>query len=371
MKQLSASYTYYFFFLSLSASLFSYFLSAVFLGISFFLSFFLKSTKNLTSKELWFFAFLLFPYVVILVSGAQSMFLDNYYSILTRNTPLLVSPYILFKLNYLDQKKITAFKIILTLSVVFVAIEGIIKGFVFYFNAGDFFPHYSFSHIFRIQHTYLVLYLLFCCIIWFFGEQRKTNLSKMGFVLLCLLTIAVTLLVKARFGGVFILLFCLIYVLRTQNRLMLLFSALIIGISTFLLGDKFLTVFSGNESRLLFWRCSVSLTDLTSILKGIPAGDLQEMLNTCYYNETMKLGYENKNTHNQHLFFFMTGGILAFLGHLFLYIKGFFQDKTKTFKASLLLIFIMSLTENIFERQHGILFICIAIGTTYYLKKKT
>lgn len=367
MKQFATSTTHYFFFLSLSLSFFSFFLSSLFLGLSLFLSIFIKRGKGITTDEKWFFALLTFPFLVTLISGIQSTYLNNAIILLTRITPLLLCPLILFKQRDLDQRSLSFFKIVITAPIVFIALEGLIRGIVFYVDVGLFFPAYSFEHLFRIQHTYLVLYLLFCCILWFFVKPKPNKTEKATAYFLAGITLIVIIVVKARFGVLYLLAMALWIILKQRKLQPAIIPTLIIITILLFTSDKFLTIFSGNESRVMFWQCAISLVDLNVLIRGIPVGDLQELLNSCYYAETMQLGFEEKNTHNQFLSIFMTGGIFALLTYLFLIIKVFIHQNKSVFRMSLLLFLTMALTENIFERQHGILFICIAVGTTYYL----
>ena len=303
----------------------------------------------------------------MLISGVQSAYLNSALSLLIRTLPFLLCPFILFKQDDLDSKGFNFFKIVITAPIVFIACEGLVKGIIFYFNKGLFFPAYSFDYLFRIQHTYLVLYLLFCCIIWFFVDPKTNRTERITAFFLASITLTTIIIVKARFGILFLLLISFLIALKKLKLKYQLTSLLILIIAFFFTSEKFLTIFSGNEPRVLFWQCAISLVDFNSFIRGIPAGDLQELLNGCYYAETASLGFEQKNTHNQFLAIFMMGGVLALLTYLTLTIKVFFQQKNKAFRMSLILILTMALTENIFERQHGILFICIALGTMYYL----
>ena len=370
MKQFLALSTHYFFFLSLPLSFFSFFLSALSLGISFFLSMLIQRNKSLTKDEIWFFVFLTFPFIITLISGVQSFYFNNASTFLSRMTPFLICPFVFMKLSDIDNKTIGIFKILITVPIIFISLEGLIKGLVFYYDKELFFPHYIFDSIFRIQHTYLVLYLLFCCILWLLGTSFKNKIEKITKVVLVVITLLTLFIVKARFAVLFLLLISFLFVIRNRKLQNTIILTVILIVAIFFTWDKFFSIFSGQEARVLFWKCAISLIDTHVFFTGIHAGDLQEMLNSCYYSESMKLGYEGKNTHNQFLSIFLSGGILALLTYLFLIVKVFILQKNHVFRTSLLLIVLMSFTENIFERQHGILFICIALGTTYYLIKK-
>lgn len=365
MKQLSLSASYYFFFLSLSASFFSFFLSSLFLGASLVFSFFNPRREALSKKNKWFFFFLTLPFIFTLISTAQSSNLTSAFDLLLKKTPFLMCPFILFKFNKLKSHQLRTFKIFITIPVLFIALEGVINGFIFYFEKGLFFPQFAFNHIFRIQHTYLALYLLFCTILWFFSKPHLEKHEKIFAIIVASMTIIVVVLVKARFAFFFLLFSFFLFVLKRASYSYLIPFLLAIAVSFFFMGDKFHSILSGNEARILFWECAISLINNNTFFSGIPVGDLQELLNSCYYNETMQLGFENKNTHNQLLDLLVTGGIFAFLLYCYVAVKVFISHKPLLFRLPFILIFIMSLTENIFERQFGILFICICISLTF------
>jgi len=98
-----------------------------------------------------------------------------------------------------------------------------------------------------------------------------------------------------------------------------------------------------------------------NLVFGVGIGDMQDKLNSCYNS---KIGakiytWKDYNSHNQFLFFLISSGIIGFI---FFCISLFYQFKIAIKYNSfqyfyfLILVVLISLTENILSRSDGVLF---------------
>ncbi|WOD45050.1 O-antigen ligase family protein [Hwangdonia lutea] len=112
-----------------------------------------------------------------------------------------------------------------------------------------------------------------------------------------------------------------------------------------------------------------------NILFGVGVGDSQDSLNKCYKD---KIGakiytWEDYNTHNQYLFFFLASGIIGLLLFLILIYINFNQAlaiKHKEYLYFIIIICLISLTENILSRSDGVMFFSLFSGLFLFNIKK-
>ncbi len=105
-------------------------------------------------------------------------------------------------------------------------------------------------------------------------------------------------------------------------------------------------------------------------LLGLGQGSVQDMLDKCYDNFDYK-GFDNfkvqkYNSHNQYLNEWMTHGILGLLFFLF-YLGYCFRSGDLLYKSFILLFSIALLTENLFEREVGVVFFSF-FNTFFFIK---
>ena len=150
--------------------------------------------------------------------------------------------------------------------------------------------------------------------------------------------------------------------------------------------DLFNTSFSENTEvsatsstsiRIAIYKCAIG--DVVEAgLFGFGAGDVQEKLCECYEETSNILSIGKYNTHNQFLNIWLSYGIiglLLFLYFLYINFRLAFLQKDITFLSILIVLLMALLTENILNRQNGILFFGLLIN--YYsfkclaLKKRT
>lgn len=106
--------------------------------------------------------------------------------------------------------------------------------------------------------------------------------------------------------------------------------------------------------------CSVDVIK-NNILFGVGIGDQQDQLNMCYKNKIGAKIYKwrDYNSHNQYLFFLLCtgiGGLLFFLMSIYIQIKKAITLNQATHFYFLVIIILISITENILVRSDGIMF---------------
>ncbi len=112
--------------------------------------------------------------------------------------------------------------------------------------------------------------------------------------------------------------------------------------------------------RFGIYNCAIELIQ-SNWLTGVGIGDTQDELNRCYEQYDTDIYKElNFNTHNTFFNFSVTAGILGLIALLALYIKSFKSYRNWGLAVSFLaLVIFSSLTENVFDRQLGIVFFCL------------
>ncbi|MBP1838712.1 O-antigen ligase family protein [Formosa algae] len=122
--------------------------------------------------------------------------------------------------------------------------------------------------------------------------------------------------------------------------------------------------------RLGIYYCGME-TLKTNWILGLGLGNVQKELNICYesldYSSYDDFVMRRYNTHNQYLNAWLTYGIFGpifLLGYLLLMFKG----STKLHKSLVIIFFLALLTENLFEREAGVMLFAFFNTLFYYLK---
>ncbi len=209
--------------------------------------------------------------------------------------------------------------------------------------------------------------------------------------LLILLTTGVILLSsKMVIISLFVILVLFIgsVIINIKQRLLLIFVALIIPVFAIIyipnINSRFNELFTNstyseinknNSSsiRVTINSCTFELIE-KSWFFGYGVGDVQDELNTCYRSRSTLLLENQYNTHNQYLSIWLgTGliGLLAFLYMLFFNFRLAKYNNDLLFISLLILFSLNLLTENILERQSGVIIFSFLINFygIYNLKK--
>lgn len=112
-------------------------------------------------------------------------------------------------------------------------------------------------------------------------------------------------------------------------------------------------------NRIFIWKSTVKLIK-KNIIAGVGTGDMKYELNNQYINDGQNyLADQNTNTHNQFLDFLVKFGLLGFVAIViafFCYYKSAWSRGNNLYFLFLVFIMFCMLTENILNRQLGIVF---------------
>ena len=152
------------------------------------------------------------------------------------------------------------------------------------------------------------------------------------------------------------LFFILVFILEPiRNRFLELFDVLMSAKQNHL---------GSTSIRLYVYECTVSAIKEAPFF-GYGIGDTKDVLEMCYSNYNIPY----HNSHNQFLSAWLSGGILGFVSLVLIFIQGFkiaFKSKDFVYFSILFLFLMMFLTENILERQDGVLLFSFFISFFTY-----
>ncbi|MFC5047730.1 O-antigen ligase family protein [Aquimarina hainanensis] len=114
-------------------------------------------------------------------------------------------------------------------------------------------------------------------------------------------------------------------------------------------------------NRVYIWRSSIDvIKEEKKLLLGVGTGDIKKNLKAKYLKNDFKyLATNNTNTHNQYLDYIIRYGIVGLIliiAAFCLYLKKANEKQNYLYMMFLLLICLSMLTENILNRQYGIVF---------------
>ena len=119
--------------------------------------------------------------------------------------------------------------------------------------------------------------------------------------------------------------------------------------------------------RIIIYKCAVE-TIFKHPLFGVGIGDVQELLDQCYFHEKSNFTKGMYNSHNQYLYTWLSAGIIGFL--IFIILLGYYFKKAIQYNDSimfsvLVLYCIIFLFENVLSRQSGVIFFSFILN--YFL----
>ncbi|WP_340076194.1 O-antigen ligase family protein [Leptobacterium sp. I13] len=233
--------------------------------------------------------------------------------------------------------------------------------------------------------TYLSNYILFSLGILLFhkGENFKWN-NKIKYILVAfLITYFMLLAVRTTFISLFLLILYYVYQIYKNNKIKLLmaFSAVILGLlfiflNSTMMKERFEDIFSigksqnisrfgGIKIRMYNWKAAYNVYKENPII-GVGNGDLQEHLDENYrklnQNKFDLIGY---NSHNQYLNELAAKGVLGLLSILLFLLLPLYigiKNKNKMFIVLMSIHIISFLTENLLNRNKGIIFLIFFYG---------
>lgn len=125
---------------------------------------------------------------------------------------------------------------------------------------------------------------------------------------------------------------------------------------------------SSTGIRIQIYQCAIK-NIIDAPIFGYGWGDTKTVLNNCYAQKNQELLKRNYNSHNQFLGIFLSTGIIGFLAFMY-YLYYVFKISYK--KTSPLLFFLMlyfclnMLTENVLEREDGVIVITLLINIFFF-----
>ena len=311
-------------------------------------------------------------------------------SIVTRQLALIIIP-VLFTLNGLDLKKYAVklsliFGLACTVTVLYLYVDAIRT--IIYFQLPPrslfslVFMNHNFSLPIDMHATYLSLYVAFSIIV-FSGQLVNEKSHLMKFICLCCIGILSLGLLQLSSRAVFIALLLVINIVfpllmftgRRRIRFiivsMLLSVSLLYAISRI---DSFKvryinelkTDLSGkvalveiNEPRMARWELIVGLVKKSPII-GYGTGSEKRMLKEKYFENRLYNSYiQEFNAHSEYLSLLLKAGIfgLFLFGYiLFVGFKTSWKNKDLPLMGFLILVTIVSVSENLLDLNKGIFF---------------
>ncbi|MFA7444682.1 MAG: O-antigen ligase family protein [Flavobacteriaceae bacterium] len=245
------------------------------------------------------------------------------------------------------------------------------------------------------ERPYLgMLYITSACLCWFLAEKTSGNFRYLWYALSPVF-VGFVFVISARMALISlfsIVLVNLFYSKKRQKPVMVLMGGIIIlGVILFSLNENIkkrffisntdytVTEKLAFEPRYHIWECAFGLEqNTTSFLFGKGFKQTEDELVSCYktrekfHTEDQKQWFVTKkfNTHNQYLGVYYSMGILGLLSLLGFLFFSFTESKKNYYSTALLLLITLFLvTENLFYRQIGIMYIGLLLG--FVLKLNT
>lgn len=263
-----------------------------------------------------------------------------------------------------------------------------------------------------LHPSYFTLYLGFCALASFYFLGKAPSFKeRMGWLLLLLFFFLMVISLGAKMpllACIFaILMGVLVNIYRIKSGrvkyLLAVFSGLLIVV-LFLLKvpngilqdvDNYYRFYKGEEmdrtldyelygtsysfetwsktNRIYIWKSSVALCK-SNFLLGVGTGDIQNELNTQYLIDGQEyLAKRTTNTHNQFLDYLIKFGIFGFLGVVIsfcYFLKYTWSGKDSFYLMFLVFVLLCMLTENILNRQLGIVFFFFFNSLFLFKKEK-
>tara|TARA_R110002051_G_scaffold313322_3_gene389319 strand:+ start:10479 stop:11744 length:1266 start_codon:yes stop_codon:yes gene_type:complete len=355
---------------------------------------------------------LILPYIFILIQGFYSEW-NSFSKNMIRSLPIIIFPLIFFYLK--PWLKIATRKLVLK-TLIFSAIGYSLFLLIFAFYRQIqykpdfsiinwyFFTYYDFTEVLDVHPSYLGMFLClsFAVILNTFLSSKKKAFKNI--LLLSFLGLIIFL------SGSRIALVCLILIILnllffkmknlnnnkkiTLVLLIIAFPVLILNFvpivkermidMTFGLKNTYQYAKYGDKGkdnnynggltpRFLIWSCAIDVGNRNYFL-GSGFGTTQKYLNSCYLSKNLEsFAEQNYQTHNQYFSNYARGGFLGLFVLLILYFYSlvFSLKRKQILHLSLLIIIIVaSLTENILNRQFGIVFFAFFNSLFFFSSNK-
>lgn len=238
------------------------------------------------------------------------------------------------------------------------------------------------------ERPYLgMLYVTSACLCWFLAEKISGKIRFLWYVV-SLIFIGFVFVISARMALISLFVIVIINLFYHKKRLkpsLILTGGIIVsGILLFTFNENFkkrffisnshytITEKLAFEPRYHIWECALGLKhNTTTLLFGKGFQQTENELVNCYeirekfHTEDQKQWFITKkfNTHNQYLGIYVSLGIVALMSLLGFLVFGFMEFRKNYYSTALLLLIAMFLiTENLFYRQIGIMYMGLLLA---------
>lgn len=238
------------------------------------------------------------------------------------------------------------------------------------------------------ERPYLgMLYVTSACLCWLLAEKTSRKIRLLWYAL-SLVFISFVFVISARMALISLFVIVIINLFYHKKRLKpaltLMGGIVILGVLLFSLNENFkkrffisnsnytITEKFAFEPRYHIWECTLGLEhNTTSLLFGKGFQQTEDELVSCYktregfYTEDQKQWFITKkfNTHNQYLGVYISMGLLALMSLFAFLIFGLIESRKNYYSTALfLLIALFLVTENLFYRQIGIMYMGLLLA---------
>ena len=311
-------------------------------------------------------------------------------NVATRQLAILIFP-VLFALTDLDLKKyklnlICIFGFTCTATILYLYADAVHTIFYFHLSLSSLFTlifmNHNFSMPVGIHATYLSVYTAFSLLAFLCLALKKQEL-KLRWIYIIAIIILAAGLIQLSSRAVFIAFLATVnlafpfFLFQGRKRLMFFLTASFISIITLVVimnVDSFKTryiselktdltnnvkIIENTEPRLARWNAIAELIKGSPVI-GYGTGSEKKLLKAKYFEKGLYISYLNEfNTHNEYLSIIIKTGVMGLAIFIYILYFGFasaLRKKDVLFLSFMVIITIVSISENILDLNKGIFF---------------
>lgn len=368
-----------------------------------------KEVKFKYSKEV---LILITPFLFILLQGFYSDW-DSFSKNVVRSLPLIIFPLLFFYLKpWIKKKEVRIVLRTLVISAISYSLFLLIVAFYRQINYKPdfstinwyFFTYYDYTEALHIHPTYLGMYLCLAFAVVFLSFLLNKGRVILKVLILVFLGVNVFLL-GSRIALVSLMLIILILVFskfrKTEIKKRILILSIIVATPilvfvfvpivkermvdmTFGLKESYQYAKYGDKGkdnnyngglapRFQIWDCAVEVGN-ENYLFGNGFGTTQKLLNDCYLSKGLTdFSKQDYQTHSQYFNNYARGGLVGLFVLLFVYFYSMvyaIKNRNLLHFNFMVMIVVVSLTENILNLQLGIVFFCFFNSFFFFLDAK-
>lgn len=324
-------------------------------------------------------------FFVMLISLSYSSDLNFGLTRLLVLLPIVVMPVSFYlisvKFSLITDKQLSLFYLLFFLSTIIFLISIFVSDHINGYLNRSIFIHYPTRlnigyGSYSMHPIYASLYVSIAMIFSIPLIEKTKNKKQLILIVIGVLFLAFVLLMLARKGPIVItfLIFCA-YFIKNRKQLKYpiilglgLILSLILGYNIYPLRNRFFELWNAifNNTEILFgstsMRIHISDCSLENIknrpLFGHGIGDVKNIMEQCFLENKNIFKGNYYNSHNQYLSTWLASGIIglmSLMGMLFYNLKNAITNKNFVSTSIIILFIVIMLTENILERQDGVM----------------